>query len=95
MTRPFPLYDDLVELCDAVIAIGVGAFTGTGDTSNERDAEGSDEEEEEVYQDRAISEGPAVSEDWDLEEPTVRLIVCWLIHALCPDSLTPFRDLWG
>jgi len=25
MIRPFPLYDDLVELCNAVIATGTGA----------------------------------------------------------------------
>ena len=95
MVRPFWLYNNLVELCDAVIAMGAGAFRGTSDTSHEWDAEGSDEEGEEVYQDGAISEELAVSEDWDLEEPMVHLIVCWLNHALCPDSLTPFRDPWG
>ena len=42
MTKPFLLYDDLTELCDAVIVIGAGEFRGTGDTSNEQDAEGSD-----------------------------------------------------
>jgi len=60
MVRPFLLYDDHAELCDAVITMGVGEFRGTGDTSNEWDAEGSDEEGKEVYQDGAISEEPAV-----------------------------------
>jgi len=50
MTKPFPLYDDLVELCDTVIVTGVRAFRGTGDTSNEWDAEGSDVEEKELYE---------------------------------------------
>ena len=38
MTKPFPLNDNLAELCNTVIAMGVGAFRGTGDTSNEQDA---------------------------------------------------------
>src|SRR5882724_6901422 len=54
MTKPFPLYNDLVELCDAVIATGAGAFRGTGDTSTEQDAEGSDVEGEELYEERAV-----------------------------------------
>ena len=29
MTKHLPLYDKLVELCDAVIAMGAGAFRGT------------------------------------------------------------------
>ena len=45
MTKPFPLYDDLATLCDAVIATGAGAFRGTCDGSSVRDAEGSEDEE--------------------------------------------------
>ena len=74
MTKPFPLYDDLVELCDVVIAMGAGAFRGTGDISIEQDAKGSDEEEEEGYEGLAMSEELAISEDWDIEEPLVHLI---------------------
>jgi len=47
MTKPFPLYDDLAELCDAVIATGAGAFRGTVGTDegmSEPDAHGSDGE---------------------------------------------------
>ena len=54
MTKLFPLYDNLVELCNAVIATGAGAFRGTGDTSNEQDDEGSDLEGEELYEEWAI-----------------------------------------
>ena len=58
MTKSSPLFDDLAELCNVVIVMGVGAFRGTGETSNEQDAEGSDEEEEEEedYEEWAISE---------------------------------------
>jgi len=28
MTKPFPLYDDLAELCNAVIVTGAGSFRG-------------------------------------------------------------------
>jgi len=74
MSKPFPLFDDLVELCDAVIAMGVGEFRGTGDSFNEEDGEGSVEEE--GY------EEPAVSEDWDINDPVVHLIsftLFWLM----------------
>jgi len=54
MTKPFLLYDDLVELCNTVMVTGVGALRGTGDTSNEWDAEGSDVEEEELYEKQAV-----------------------------------------
>jgi len=93
MTKSFPLFDDLVELCDVVIVMGVGVFRGTGDTSNEQDAEGSAEEEEGYEewaisielagsQDPASSAEMAVSEDWDIDEPMVCLIsftLCWLM----------------
>ena len=74
MTKPFPFFDNLAELCDAVIMTGVGAFRGTGDSSNEQDAEGSVEEED--YEEQAVSE------DWDIDEPMVCLIsftLCWLM----------------
>src|SRR5882724_2579773 len=79
MTKSFPLFDDLAELCDVVIATGVGAFNGTGDTLNEQDAEGSDDDEEEDYKE------PAVSKDWDIDEPMVHLIsftLCWLVKNM-------------
>ena len=93
MTKSFSLFDDLAELCNAVIMMGVGAFRGTGDTSNEQDA-GDSVEEEEGYEEWAISielagsQDPAssaemaVSEDWDIDEPMVCLIsftLCWLM----------------
>ena len=34
MHKPFPLYDDIVELCDAMIEMGAGAFRGTGGTGD-------------------------------------------------------------
>jgi len=40
MNKPFPLYDDLVALCNVVIATRVGAFRGTCDGSSDHDAEG-------------------------------------------------------
>jgi len=77
MTKPFLLYNNLAELCDAVvIMMGAGAFRGTGDTSNEQDAEGSDVEGEELYVEWAGSE------DWDIEEPMVCLLGSSLNH--CP-----------
>src|SRR5882724_12943888 len=82
MTKTFPLFDNLAELCDAVIMTGVGAFRGTGDSSNEQDAKGSVEEEDD-YEEQAVSTEPAssedlassaetaVSEDWDTDDPMV------------------------
>ena len=29
MTKEFPLYDELVELCDTIIVTGAGEFRGT------------------------------------------------------------------
>ncbi|KAF8575045.1 hypothetical protein K439DRAFT_1623876 [Ramaria rubella] len=40
--KPFPLYDDIAELCDDVIATGAGVFHGTGPTGD--DASDGDEE---------------------------------------------------
>ena len=77
MGKPFPLFEDLVELFDAVIATGGGAFRGTGNSFNEEDGEGSIEE---GYEELAGSEEPAgsvepaVSEDWDIDDPVVCLI---------------------
>ena len=48
MNKLFPLYDDLVALCDAVIATRVGTFRGTHDGSTDCDAEGSEQDEDRV-----------------------------------------------
>ena len=48
MNKLFPLYDDLVALCDAVIATVVGTFRGTCDGSSDCDAEGSEANEDRV-----------------------------------------------
>ena len=79
--------------------MGAGAFRGTGDTLIKRDAEGSDEVEEEAYEEWAVSEEPAgseelaVSEDWDIDEPLVRLIsstLSWLMKYIQrPVGMTP------
>jgi len=101
MTKLFPLYDDLVELCDAVIAMGAGAFRGTGDTSTEQDAEGSDVEGEELYEEwavhvkRPISQEQAGLEGWDIEEPMVCLSRPSLNHWLILTDAYSFRHLWG
>ena len=79
MTKPFLLYDNLAELCDVVIAIGVGAFRGTGDTSTEQDTEGSDVEGEELYEEQTIHVKWAIPQEWagsedrDIEESMVCL----------------------
>src|SRR5882724_9838468 len=44
MTKAFPLYDELAELCDAVIATGAGAFRGTVGTDEGMSEHGSDGE---------------------------------------------------
>ena len=48
MNKPFPLYDNLVALCNAVIETGVGAFRGTCHGSSDHDAEGSEDDENRV-----------------------------------------------
>ena len=86
MTKAFPLYDDMAELCDAVITKGAGAFRGTGNVSTLNFGEGSEEDEEDLYEVQAIhgkqpiSHKRAVSEDWDIEEPMVRHLGCCLNH---------------
>jgi len=47
MTKAFPLFDDMAELCDDVIATGTGGFRATGEASSEQDANGSEEGDEE------------------------------------------------
>jgi len=50
MTKAFPLFDDMAELCDDVLPL-VLAFRATGEASSEQDANGSEEGDEgrEVY----------------------------------------------
>jgi len=57
MTKPFLIYDDLVALCNAVIATGVGTFRGTCDGSSDCDAEGSEEDEDRVVWPASEEEG--------------------------------------
>ena len=47
MTKVFPLFDDIVELCDDAIETGTGEFWVTGQASSEQDADGSGEGDEE------------------------------------------------
>jgi len=48
MNKLFPLYDNLVGLCNAVIVTGVSAFRGTCHGSSDHDAEGSEDDKNRV-----------------------------------------------
>ena len=48
MIKPFPLYDDLVALCNMVIVTWVGTFRGACNGSNDHDAKGSEDDEDGV-----------------------------------------------
>ena len=44
MNKLFPLYDDLVALCKAVMSMGASVFRGTCDGISDHDAEGSEDD---------------------------------------------------
>jgi len=69
MNKAFPLYDDLATLCEAVIAMGTGAFRAMCQGASDHDAEGSADEQDKV-------DWPASEEDCgDLDDFPVSISI--------------------
>src|SRR5882724_7188528 len=82
MTKVFPLFDDMEELCDDVIATGTGAFRATGESSSEQDANGSEEGGE---------EGRGGLSGSEVEQLVCLVLACVPSH--CHSLSQPLKDL--
>jgi len=78
--------------------MNAGEFRGTGDTSMNNMLRAQMRRRKRFMRTRPFLKSWWFQRIGILKNPwfiSLHLIVCWLNHALCPDSLTPFRDLWG